>query len=71
MFNDDQRDYMRHLATIPVEELSWCGWYRVGEDPHPECKGKGTRADFLAAACSGCRTLPPHHVITCSRRTLP
>lgn len=68
MFNDDQRDYMRSLATIPPEHRCWCGWYKLGEcyggcnNRHP---GR-TRADFLAVACPECRTLPPHHVLGCS-----
>jgi hypothetical protein len=30
-FNDDQRDYMRSLASLPAEEKCACGWYVVGQ----------------------------------------
>jgi hypothetical protein len=31
MFNADQRAHMEALSKIPLEQLAWCGWYRVGE----------------------------------------
>ncbi len=73
--NDDQRDHLRYLRSQPLDRLTWCGWGTIGDGPgtgcgHPECDGRGTRADYLAAACPWCRVLPlpgcqPHHQIGC------
>lgn len=78
-FNNEQLDYMRSLAKIPPEKLSWCGWGRAG-DPfccgNPDCIGKKegkTLADKMKVWCQECQNAPwPDgtitHVITCSRR---
>jgi len=62
-FNDDQLDYMRSLAKIPDEQLSWCGWGRIGPDCccNPECEGKTagkTLADKKAVWCPECHNWP-------------
>lgn len=69
-FNDEQLDYMRSLAKIPPEKLSWCGWGRAG-DPHccgnPECDGKTegkTLADKMKVWCPVCRNYPRNGVLT-------
>lgn len=69
MFNEHQRGHMAYLATIPPEAKCWCGWYPLGECYHcnREMPGK-TSADKMAVWCPECRTVPPHHVYTCSRR---
>jgi len=67
MFNEDQRDYLKYLHSLPAEQRCWCGWYPLGKCPHDDCKTRGkSRADFLAAACPECFTLPPLHVVSCS-----
>ena len=44
--NDDQKDYMRSLARIPRNERCKCGWYRLGECSHPECRDEYHPADL-------------------------
>jgi hypothetical protein len=72
-FNSDQRDYMKSLAAKPLTTRCWCGWYDIGQCygrcnvDHP---GK-SRADFLAAACPDCFTLPPIHRIGCPKEKIP
>jgi hypothetical protein len=66
MFNEHQKGHMRYLAGIPPEKKCWCGWYPLGECPH--CPPGKTSADKMAIWCPECRTVPPHHVIGCSRR---
>lgn len=68
-FNDDQLDYMRSLAKIPDDQLSWCGWGRVGPDCccNPDCHGKktgATLADKKAVWCPECHNEPRDGVIT-------
>lgn len=57
MLNDDQRDYMRYLATVPAEKKCWCAWYMAGECPN--CKGLGTLQQRLKVQCPGCDNYPP------------
>ncbi|MEK7381664.1 MAG: hypothetical protein AAB262_00065 [Elusimicrobiota bacterium] len=70
--NEYQQEYVDSLSKIPLTERCWCGWGRLGD-----CQGGGdcdlnypgkTRADYLAAACAECFTLPPIHRIKCSLR---
>jgi hypothetical protein len=40
-FNDEQRDHMRYLETVPPANLCWCGWFLRGEcatKSYPECE---------------------------------
>jgi hypothetical protein len=37
-FNREQEEHMKELAKIPREERCKCGWYRLGQCPHTECK---------------------------------
>lgn len=67
MFNDDQRDHMSYLGSLPNNEKCWCGWYTFGDCHRCNVNHPGkTRANYLAQACPECRTLPPHHVKGCS-----
>ena len=68
-FNSEQIDHMRWLHSLGHEARCWCGWERIGK-----CYGRcnvdrpdRSHADFLAAACPDCRTLPPNHVRGCPR----
>ena len=31
MFNSDQSDYLKYLASLPRDKKCTCGWYRKGE----------------------------------------
>lgn len=69
-FNSDQRDHMASLAAKPSAAKCWCGWYDLGKC-HGACNVNypdKTRADYLAAACPDCFTLPPNHRIGCGKR---
>ena len=56
--NDDQRDYMRYLATLAPETKCYCGWYMANDCPN--YKGRGTLADRLKVQCPSpmCRNYP-------------
>lgn len=57
--NDEQRAHVAYLGRQPLESLTWCGWYTLREGcPHPECAGRGSRADALLAACPWCMNEP-------------
>ena len=57
--NEEQKDYMRYLATVPAEKKCWCAWFRADECPH--CKGRGTLEQRLKVQCPSpmCRNYPP------------
>lgn len=71
-FNEEQQDYMRSLAAMPLETKCWCGWYRLGECPNG-CPKDKTCADKMATACPECGStkglpnLPLYHRRGCSR----
>lgn len=54
--NEDQKDYMRYLATVPAEKRCYCGWYMANECPN--CKDSGTLAYRLTRQCPGCDNYP-------------
>lgn len=58
MFNEDQRSWMRYLASLPPEKRCPCGWYTREEcDRRPQNGG-----------CAKARTkagLPPHAPLKC------
>jgi hypothetical protein len=73
MFNDDQRDYMRSLSTMPPAAKCYCGWYPVGECPN--CPPGLSVVDRTARECPECHNYPPAkyldhpitHNIRCSK----
>jgi hypothetical protein len=54
--NEEQKDYMRYLATVPAAKKCWCAWYMADECPN--CKGRGTLEDRLKVQCAGCDNYP-------------
>jgi predicted nucleic acid binding AN1-type Zn finger protein len=54
--NEEQRGYMRYLATVPASKKCWCAWYMADECPN--CKGRGTLEDRLKVQCAGCNNYP-------------
>lgn len=67
MFNDDQRDYMRYLATMPSETKCWSGWCslvktdsssrKLCSSPSP-CPIDVTLAERQRMACEICGNYP-------------
>lgn len=55
--NEDQKDYVRYLATVPAEKKCWCAWYMADECPN--CKRLGTLEQRLKMQCPGCDNYPP------------
>ena len=52
MFNADQRAYMDDLASMPPDEVCWCGWYPRGQCATPTpCDPSKSAADKLAVRC--------------------
>jgi len=66
MFNDDQRGYMRYLATIPADTRCWSGWCsltRTDSSSYKLCSGGGCPLDVTLAerqrmACEVCGNYP-------------
>jgi len=58
MFNDDQREHMRYLASIDPTQLCWCGWYTLKEGCPNRCPSDLTAADKLNMRCEHCRNEP-------------
>jgi hypothetical protein len=61
--NQDQKEHLEYLATVPPEKRCWCGWwvladYSDGKRLPCGCPTDKTCADKLAAACPGCRNAP-------------
>ena len=56
MFNEEQREHMKWLASIPPEKRCWCGWYRLGTCPH--CPEGRTGAEKLARKQPCCGYTP-------------
>lgn len=71
-FNEDQQDYMRSLASIPLNTKCWCGWYMLGECPNG-CPTDKTCADKMATKCPECGDTklfpdsPESHYVNCSK----
>ena len=62
-FNEEQRDYARYLASIPIDQLCWCGWGRVGHLGAPfGCPPDATLADRNATAQPCCGRPASHPV---------
>lgn len=77
-FNEDQQDYMRSLAEMPLESKCWCGWHRLGECQNCATYAPGkTCADKVAAMCPECRYEPSpnggqiEHRIGCPKKAKP
>jgi len=64
MFNDDQRDWMEHLSTLPREAKCDCGWSARGKCLGP-CRGQSgkggapTRNQRVAQLVADGKTLCP------------
>lgn len=50
--NDDQIDWVRHLATIPPAERCYCGWNPIGKCYH--CPPEASLEQRLKVQCPGC-----------------
>lgn len=61
MFNSEQEEHMRYLATLPPEKKCKCGWYERGDCPNcSEVEGGMKRPTGpKCEACAGKGYLPP------------
>ena len=41
MFNNDQREYVKYLASLPADAKCKCKWYVKGDCPHCEPEDGG------------------------------
>ena len=62
MFNEEQRGFMRYLATIPAESRCWSGWCTIdpkikGTSGREFCSGGGTCPTDVSLADRIARTL--------------
>lgn len=48
MFNEDQRSWMKYLASLPKEKKCPCGWDRRGECYNCNRDGRQAAADGAA-----------------------
>lgn len=55
-FNDDQIDWMRHLATIPPAKQCYCGWNPINECYH--CPPGASLEQRLKVQCPSCHNYP-------------
>jgi len=67
MFNEEQRDHMRYLATIQAGQRCWSGWCELGDDgwkycsaPRP-CPIDATLAERIRQTCECCGSYPDEH----------
>jgi hypothetical protein len=71
MYNDEQRDHMKHLSSVPSEKRCWCGWYLLNDCPH--CPLDFTHADQVKLKCEICGNAPYRpgdklvHIVNCPR----
>jgi len=70
MFNQEQKEYMKYLASLPPETKCWCGWYTLEKCPN-NCPKDLTAADKIKLQCKKCGNAPHRpgmeliHIHTC------
>lgn len=68
MFNEEQREHMASLASIPPGDRCWCGWGVAGrcDTPSP-CPSDATLSEKIASRLPCCGRAPDY--ITSTRTT--